>query len=509
MNEVQCRLWDDDDVLRLKLEKTVGVVLALKQSLSSAVQRTAEESEFVLHVDWMQSVPPEHFERVFSDPRAYHWARVAFDLVSVVHHGATLSNGTQLYLDELGVGDPAIALAYHFNQFNLFVISLGFFSGASISVSPTPLNAPEALPATLWSFSCDQRVELLGIDGDRIRVQVAGNPHEHQLLDQTTRYAGGMTIHRGCQVETEYGNLVLQPHAFHVPGLRDIGSAATADVDAQSKIQETLESTLAMIRSHTPDTYRQLTTYMKVIAFKPAGAGGVFNTSCSRLPGAAIFTEPSNRLVLADDLIHEFYHNRLFALEEQVEFFDSSSIDWEAAATYYSPWRYDPRPIFGLFHAAYVFQRVLAFWIAVLESEELCGIELEYAKSRTAKLCRQLQITLPQLLRWAPFSSSGRQICEAIADAVASDAKRVQSIGITGHVDAVAITRDGRMAHVTGPDNVSISVNSELKQHIDENDIHGRTRQIMDGHSDQYSDQYSDFAAVIAEIQRVRQPKAS
>lgn len=490
------RLWDDHDVLRLKLEKTVGVVLALGQSLSTVDKLSASESEFVLRVDWMQTVPSEHFESVFRDPRAYHWARVAFDLVAAVHYGAELSTGTQQHLDELGIDDLVVALEYHLNQFNLFVISLAIHCGVSVSVSPTRVNVPDKLPATGWSFSCDQSVELLGVEGDRLRVRIGGNPCEYQLPDRTTTYSSGLTIHLGCEIETEQGKLVLQPHTFNVPGLVDIRSAAAADVDAQTKVAETLESTLAMIERHAPETYCQLTTYMKVIAFTPASAGGVYNTSCSRLPGASIFTEPPNRLVLADDLIHEFYHNRLFALEEQVDFFDTSPISSETATTYYSPWRYDPRPIYGLFHAAYVFERVHQFWVSTLENEALRGMDLVYAKSRAAKLCQQLQLTLPQLLCWAPFSTEGRQICEAIADSLTKDAARAESIGITGDVGAVKIRPDGIFSHLLDSDNIPISVNAELKKHVATYDVNSRARQIVEDHFEQYS----DFAAVIAEI---------
>ena len=97
------------------------------------------------------------------------------------------------------------------------------------------------------------------------------------------------------------------------------------------------------------------------------------NTSFSQLPGAFAVGEARDRLVLAEDFIHEFYHNRLFCIEERGAFFEGQGDGAEPVDSYYSPWRYDPRPLQGLFHALYVFTGVCRYWLSVFGDPQLDG----------------------------------------------------------------------------------------------------------------------------------------
>ena len=85
-------------------------------------------------------------------------------------------------------------------------------------------------------------------------------------------------------------------------------------------------------------------------------------------------------------------------LEESGAFIEEP--DGEAVdATYYSPWRVDPRPAYGVFHAAYVFERVLLFWNRFLSNGTFEGLHLRYTGYRAAKLTVQIRLATEQLQR--------------------------------------------------------------------------------------------------------------
>ena len=61
-----------------------------------------------------------------------------------------------------------------------------------------------------------------------------------------------------------------------------------------------------------------------------------------RSTGAFIVGFVANPWELADTLIHEMSHGRLFALEDAGSLFDEAACDPLGDERYYSPWRDDP-----------------------------------------------------------------------------------------------------------------------------------------------------------------------
>jgi len=200
----------------------------------------------------------------------------------------------------------------------------------------------------------------------------------------------------------------MQPHLFHLPDMVDmvdmvdVVDVVAAGIRFQWQHRELLEETLGQIQTYAPEVFEQFRLVMRTIVFKP-DIGGTSNTSYSRLPGACTFSVWGNAQILAENLIHEFHHNRLFAIEDRQPFFDLAQADAIGDARYYSPWRRDPRPLYGIFHAVYVFVPVCRYWMRVIEAALLDGsIDRTYAESRLAciasqKPVRQCSLVLPAL----------------------------------------------------------------------------------------------------------------
>jgi hypothetical protein len=86
------------------------------------------------------------------------------------------------------------------------------------------------------------------------------------------------------------------------------------------------------------------------------GTRGVNATSTDAF-GAVLLSPPSDAQAFALAMVHEFQHAKLGAVLDLVPLHDGAP-----EASYYAPWRDDPRPLGGLVHGAYAFLGVTDFW---------------------------------------------------------------------------------------------------------------------------------------------------
>jgi HEXXH motif-containing protein len=97
-----------------------------------------------------------------------------------------------------------------------------------------------------------------------------------------------------------------------------------------------------------------------LICLVPLAAGtnghGMSATSADAF-GSCALSPPTDPVSLAATLVHEFQHAKLSALHNLIALHTSTE-----EACYYSPWRDDPRPLWGLMHGAYAFLGVTDFW---------------------------------------------------------------------------------------------------------------------------------------------------
>lgn len=83
--------------------------------------------------------------------------------------------------------------------------------------------------------------------------------------------------------------------------------------------------------------------------------------SSAEINGTIFISDGGTILDFCEALIHEYYHNELNIYLQFDPLFTNDENN-----LYYSPWRPDPRPIGGLFHAIYVFTGVCLFYVKVL-----------------------------------------------------------------------------------------------------------------------------------------------
>ncbi|MER6529922.1 HEXXH motif-containing putative peptide modification protein [Streptomyces sp. NPDC001508] len=95
---------------------------------------------------------------------------------------------------------------------------------------------------------------------------------------------------------------------------------------------------------------------------RPATSGGAVNsTSSTDAFGGVVLTTPSDAVELAVTLVHEFRHMKLNAVLDVMDLYGDEDEESETAS-YYAPWRDDPRPLSGFFHGVFAFFGVVDFW---------------------------------------------------------------------------------------------------------------------------------------------------
>ncbi len=118
-----------------------------------------------------------------------------------------------------------------------------------------------------------------------------------------------------------------------------------------------------------------------------------------------------NSYDLADSLIHEHRHQKLYLLERQNSIVEPTSL------VVPSPWREDPRPPSGLLHAVFVFVELLRFWSYVFDRGPA------WLNNRATNQLRDTNSRLTQAfltLKKCPLTATGNELLETLRSAAGS-----------------------------------------------------------------------------------------
>lgn len=255
----------------------------------------------------------------------------------------------------------------------------------------------------------DDALISVDLDGNRCgfatpRIPIPGHEGQHLLIAATKALLGD------------------DPRANLAPTSFD--SVAFADLLGQS---------LNLVQSVSPKLYDEIRTANAW--FVPITTDDIrIHRSYTRedLAGVMFLSEALDHVLLAEAIIHEFYHgvlNSIITTDPVFEDSDSSEI-------LYSPWRDDPRPVRGLLHAIYVFSGVSKFY--ALSNAELAGNgHGETVRLRRSKLHYQLRYALAQV-PMNKLTPLGRRIISDITSQVENerDADNLFDPGVTATLES-------------------------------------------------------------------------
>lgn len=232
-------------------------------------------------------------------------------------------------------------------------------SGTTVALDPDLIGGPVHLIAR------GVKLSLLGLDPvrivkttvDRMTVEGLGGSHEitfAQTSDALQHAIRTLPVSAGFVLLVESGPTLFEPeYAFKVyPEILNPEQLATMISDSI----EIIFTVWPALREPFARTLR----YFVPIRQSEARTHNSF--SAQSTVGVIFLSEAYDDLKLVEAIVHEFHHNELYMYMQVVDLLSEGSRDM----LYYSPWRPDARPLFGLLHGCYVFTAV-AYYLRAAE----------------------------------------------------------------------------------------------------------------------------------------------
>jgi HEXXH motif-containing protein len=187
---------------------------------------------------------------------------------------------------------------------------------------------------------------------------VAGTGRRVRVPEDPTRDIDGwlgmrrlVSVAGGRRIEIELDDLD--------PGRDGLSYVLDGRLDAEqfARWQSTLDDAWSLlVREHTA---RADALAAGVVSIVPSVAepGRADSVTSQHGFGGIVMSLPADGQKMADTLIHEFQHSKLFALLDLVPLYHRAP-----STLHYSPWRNDPRPFGGVLQGAYAYIGVTDFW---------------------------------------------------------------------------------------------------------------------------------------------------
>lgn len=462
---VKAYIWNDVKLFKHRHEKNGTVFLAFKDVIAEQPEFEAEGRELVELYETLGCFPDPIFTQVWTDPYCHYWVRIAYELLDLIRNNRS-SLLTTDYLADIEPGvTPTEALKMHLLDFRRIVLGGCILADSPIVFTPPyQVTLPFAIPGT------DQFIAAAGLD----RIEIL--EYDGEKLIFNTPLA---KLQQCPKVHTQGCNIRLQYSLFNLPAIK-YGKALLAPGNQfQHQNQDKLEQAIDLLEKYQPDVFNQFCQFLRVIAVKPfEDDSDFYNVSHSDLPGAFIVTLSEARFELVENLIHEFHHNRLFFLEEYGAFLEDS----EDEASFYSPWRQDPRPLYGILHAAYVYTPVCEYWLSVYADTELRGGIMELmAKDRVVRSWCQLKMGLFQLKKFAEFTDAGKVVFKNLKKRCKKLTARIEELELTSDVMAISFEVDGSIDadKYLGHNESYVSVKQALQHHLDQSSVKSQVADII------------------------------
>lgn len=416
------------------------------------------EREFLALHEFVRSCG-EDGVAVHGDPYARLWTRIAFALLRSVRHGEGIPPEAAVFARTVGETEPRALLRCHLDEFKRLALGASVRSNRRL-VLETPLRL--ALPAALPGADA----AVVG-SGD-VSVCASANGR----LDTAD---GGIEPTPCPRVRVEGLDLPLQPHGYAVPALDWMPSAGRTDLLYQASQTPLVEAGLRLVARHVPRVFEQMRAVLRWIALNPMSEyTGTNYVSYSDLPGAFAFRAVPNPYSAAEACIHEFHHNRLFALEAEEPLLAPAPGATDADAVYYSPWRDEPRPIRGLLHAVYVTLAQTELWLSVYADESTDEPVRRFATDQLVRHPLMIDLGMRQLERFAPFTPRGRELLSALHETRRAHDDATRRLGVPDDAPLHFFHDDGSIHPATDRDGESRSVRALVAGHVREFDTRGQ-----------------------------------
>lgn len=417
----------------------------------------AEDEYLGLH-GWLRSVEPEIFTALVRTPQAYAWVRRTQEALSA----------------GLGRSADRVPVAQHRSLASRLADAKLLFLGAAVAGDqplrfecPHEVQPPVVLPLGDALLVGDVPIRIMGAGGGDVLIDDAG----------TTRPAD---VVREPSLPAEHGSIRLSPFVLQTSDIESLDRSTVLEYGLRGHRQALplMEESFALLARYAPEAHRQIGATVDTIALHDPGRADGSQASLSDLPGTFAVPCSPNPYVNVECIVHEYFHNRLFALEELGRVFEDETEEAGGGPVVYSPWRVETRPLKGLLHSTYVFAPVAEFWLGVWRAGRADPVQLAYALDDTVRHRLQLAMGVELLRRRARLTPWGQDILDALERRVRAFDAACREAGVPHDTEAMATRLDGTVEPLRWVGRDTVSVRENIRANIEGHDVNGDTREL-------------------------------
>ncbi|MEJ8566534.1 HEXXH motif-containing putative peptide modification protein [Wenzhouxiangellaceae bacterium CH-27] len=467
-------VWSSLDIYDTRNRKVATALAAIARLFDEQRPLQGGESEFLSLYDNLHALSPQAFTRLVSSPEAYCWVHHAYELIQIHFRSG---NGER--------EDTKGPISKHLEAFKVLAAGAFFTDGQAIAFdAPCSCEMPVNLPCTNLLLDGDGPVSLHGVAGGQVHVSVGGEKFRLSPQSDRPEEPGRepVSLLRQALLSLDGGEILLSPYVFQPSRIESADRANTLAVgyEGHHRLLPRMQESFEVMRRFAPDDYKQIAATVSCIGLNDPAQSDRSQTSLSDMPGTFIVPCYVNPFPNIECIIHEYFHNRLFALEEAGQIFiDQEDEQGRSARTLFSPWRVAARPIKGLLHSTYVFIPVTRFWLAVYEGTDDADPIRAYALDDSIRQILNLRIGMHLLRNHGRFTEYGETIIAAMESSVAEIIERAEQAGIAHDAPAMQNNLDGTVTPLkwSGYER-TVTVRENLRANIQHHDVNGDCRDL-------------------------------
>jgi hypothetical protein len=145
-----------------------------------------------------------------------------------------------------------------------------------------------------------------------------------------------------------------------------------------------------------------------IVPVNCANSGVSISCSSDDFWGAILISQAHEDL-FGESLVHEHSHNVMYAILKKYPLLKSDGL---SPVNFYSPWRPDARPIYGILHAVYVFDRVCEYYLRLIQKNPTD----HKLQNRLAFLASRIRIGIVVIHQCGDLTDEGEMLMAAILD---------------------------------------------------------------------------------------------
>jgi len=403
-------LTDDLTWFKVKNRRILLELIAVLNYLSSQL---GKDSDLGVKIDFLKSANLDVLERIFLSPEGRQWIYFTYIEIKSKNNSEGMLHA---YANWLGIS--RLGLREHLIQkLDEFVFALVLLSKSTPKESITlkvKKNATLPLSAQMWRLHENVALELSPTTTvtseenlEAIRVGVNSLGIETQAEFSRLPSSKKFPLHIDLYSEASRSSF---------PGREQLPRVSEQEEEVLLKQIQVIEKALdyiGLVDSSITQYFEEVPNYFVPLI----GPEGTLPSSSNSSVDTMFWYSATNQpLLMAEMIIHELSHQRVFRLQDKDPLIDPSvhGSGWDICEIY-SPWRDDPRPVNGVFHGFVVFTEAAKFWMSLINQGGLQQEELDISKRRMTMLALQLDLAQKSLAT-CTYTELGKSVFDAYAE---------------------------------------------------------------------------------------------